>query len=594
MAATTSTRSVGRRWFSGVRMWLAAMKVVVVRYRIWNERDGGYGELRFDDEDDKKGNTKTYSIEGFAWAFKTWILESFRAATGEYYTRYRRHPRIVVWSSKHKFYRHMLKPMLHGQLPVERLVPDETELDRNGGFQVGHTLTGVEQRRGYQEMKEKNDDMYEKMTRLMEDMRRVPEANTTPIIVDQHFGVSDISGFQSYQGVPSSFHTLANNISFFNMATPLNCQTPNQSNWFSLLNWQTPNPLYLGTPNSQPPIPSQPGTSNWQNLMTSYSPNLPPPIPSRRQDARILDPNLCDRARREPQPSVYMLSPYTVLPPTTVLTKKRIDKTKKKAKTKKLSPLNLGNTFADENVSGDDVTITDCYMKGYKLPSFFWPQLVPHLCTYRRERSWPEGWLSSDILIRERTENANWTLAKSGTVCLHQENNRFMILTDPHNIGTLDGSVHPFPSWNDVTWVYMPINAGGVHWVTGAINLAASIFYVFDSMESETRMLMLEQQVRDWSPVINRILEMRGYFNGTGRQPYNFRFSYNELFGYKVPQQKNAKDCGVITCWLITKLCLGQAPTMVDDSQVYWDNMRYYMCNTFYKCRCEDTEYCGY
>ncbi|GKD29080.1 phospholipase-like protein [Tanacetum coccineum] len=241
-----------------------------------------------------------------------------------------------------------------------------------------------------------------------------------------------------------------------------------------------------------------------------------------------------------------MLSPYTALPPTTELPKKRIDKRKKKGNTKKLSPMNLGNTFADENVSGDDVTrdayvtmteflldpydiYLDCYMKGYKLPSFFWPQLVPHLCTYRRERSWPEGWLSSDhmnswiqILIRERTENANWTLAKSGTVCLHQENNCFMILTDPHNIGTLDGSVRPFPSWNDVTWVYMPINVGGVHWVTGAINLADSIFYVFDSMESETRMLMLEQQVRDWTPVINSILETRGYFNGTGRQPHNF------------------------------------------------------------------------
>nr|GEY97236.1 hypothetical protein [Tanacetum cinerariifolium] len=125
-------------------------------------------------------------------------------------------------------------------------------------------------RRGYQQMKEKNDDMYEKMTRFMEDMRRVPEANITPIISDQHFGVSDISEFQSYQ-------------------------------------------------------------------------------------------NLCDRARRDPQPSVYMMSPYTVLPPTTVLTKKRIDKTKKKGKTKKLSPLNLGNTFADENVSVDDVTITGVY-----------------------------------------------------------------------------------------------------------------------------------------------------------------------------------------------------------------------------------------
>nr|GEY69887.1 hypothetical protein [Tanacetum cinerariifolium] len=182
-------------------------------------------------------DTKTYSIEGFAWAFK-------------------------------------------GQLPVERLVSDETE---------------ARSRWGYQQMKEKNVDMYEKLTRFMEDMRRVPEAHTTPIITDQHFGVSDMSGFQSYQ-----------------------------SNWLSLSNWKTPNQSYLGTPNSQPPIPSQPGTSNWQN-----------PMPSRRQDAGILDP------------------------------------------------------------------------------------------------------------------------------------------------------------------VYIPINAEGVHWVTRAINLTDLIFYVFDSMESESRMLLLEQQVNN-------------------------------------------------------------------------------------------------
>nr|GEV88370.1 Gag-Pol polyprotein [Tanacetum cinerariifolium] len=194
-------------------------------------------------------------------------------------------------------------------------------------------------------MKEKNDDMYEKMTRFMEDMRRVPEANTTPIIADQHFGVSDISGFQSYQ----------------------------------------------------------PGTSNWQNLMTSYSPNLPPPTPSHRQDAGIFDPNLCDRARREPQPSVYMLSPYTVLPPTTVLTKKKIDKTKKKGKTKKLSPLNLGNTFADENVSVDDVTITGVQ----QTDNYFKYETVDpdkHM----------DSWIQ--ILIRETTENVNWTLAKSANL----------------------------------------------------------------------------------------------------------------------------------------------------------------------------------
>ncbi|GKA25869.1 hypothetical protein Tco_0711978 [Tanacetum coccineum] len=241
---------------------------------------------RNEDEVEKK----SYSLVGFLWAFKTWILESFRAATNDYYTRYRRLPRIVAWSSKNKFYLRMLRPFLHG--------------------------------------------------------------------------------------VPSAFQTLANSSSFFNMATPSNLQTSVQRNWQTPSNWQTPNSSYLGTPNSQPPIPSHPGTN--------------------------------------------------------------------------------------------------CYMKGYKLPSSFWPQLVPHLCTYRSDRSWPEGWLSGDhmnswiqILIRERAENANWTLSKSGTICVHTENNRFMILTDPHIIGTLDGSMRPYPAWKDVNWVLILLIYFFKRWVIG-------------------------------------------------------------------------------------------------------------------------------
>nr|GEU35798.1 retrovirus-related Pol polyprotein from transposon TNT 1-94 [Tanacetum cinerariifolium] len=74
-------------------------------------------------------------------------------------------------------------------------------LNRNNYFEVPSEmyLEFEKQRRGYQQVKEKNDDMYEKMTRSIEDMRRVQEANTTPIITDQHFSVSDISRFQSYQ-----------------------------------------------------------------------------------------------------------------------------------------------------------------------------------------------------------------------------------------------------------------------------------------------------------------------------------------------------------------------------------------------------------
>nr|GFA76981.1 hypothetical protein [Tanacetum cinerariifolium] len=148
---------------------------------------------------------------------------------------------------------------------------------------------------------------------------------------------------------------------------------------------------------------------------------------------------------------------------------------------------------------------------------------------------------SVQILIRERTENANWTLAKSGTVCLHPENNRFMILTDPHNIGTLDGSVRHFSSWNDVTWVYMPINAGRVHWVTGAINLTDSIFYDFDSMESESRMLMLKQQgilcgrsFKDEQ--IPRHLNRNNYFEVPSEMYQEFE---EQRMGYQQMKEKN-------------------------------------------------------
>ncbi|GJW68390.1 retrovirus-related pol polyprotein from transposon TNT 1-94 [Tanacetum coccineum] len=70
---------------------------------------------------------KSYSILGFTWAFKTWILEVFRLGPNEFYTRHMRYPRIVAWTSNKKFYRPMLRDFLHGRVPAERLIPDEVE-----------------------------------------------------------------------------------------------------------------------------------------------------------------------------------------------------------------------------------------------------------------------------------------------------------------------------------------------------------------------------------------------------------------------------------------------------------------------------------
>ncbi|GJZ18695.1 hypothetical protein Tco_0554818, partial [Tanacetum coccineum] len=187
---------------------------------------------------------KTYSIFGFTWEFKTWILEVFRTGPNEYYTRHRRYPRVVAWSSNKKFYRHMLRDFLHGHVLAERLIPDEIEVGSGWWVSSRAYFDGREQRSGLDQMMKQGQNIFEKMNKFMEDMRVGTGANREPIIVDQHYGISDLSGFQSMPGGLSSFQTPANN-SFFNMGTPTN--------------WQTP-------------MPSQPGSSNWQSQMRSYTP----------------------------------------------------------------------------------------------------------------------------------------------------------------------------------------------------------------------------------------------------------------------------------------------------------------------------------
>ncbi|GJZ38915.1 phospholipase-like protein [Tanacetum coccineum] len=362
-------------------------------------------------------------------------------------------------------------------------------------------------------------------------------------------------------------------------------------------------------------MPSQPDSFNWQSQMPAYTPtpNWQPSIPSHSGDAGLCDPDIFVRPRRVQRPSVYMQSPYTPLPATTELPKKRVGDD-----VLITGVHDTGIYFTYENVDPNKVTrqeynnftdfildpyevYLDCYMMCYLVPAFFWRQLVPHLCMPRSDSVDNEGWLSGDqmnawieILIRSRPQDADWTVSKSGTTCVHPENNWFMIQTDPHIIGMLDGSTRPYPSWKNVNWVYMPINIGGNHWVTGAVNLPHSIFYVFDSMESERTRLLLEDRIKAWTPVINGILQMRGYFHGSERPYHNFILSYNKGWGFSVPQQANFKDCGVITCWLIAKLCVGHVPVAPRESERYWENIRYEMFELFYKCRCENTWYCGY
>nr|GEX41522.1 phospholipase-like protein [Tanacetum cinerariifolium] len=40
---------------------------------------------------------KPHLIFGYTWAFKTWILETFRVTTTKYYNRYNRYSRVAAW-----------------------------------------------------------------------------------------------------------------------------------------------------------------------------------------------------------------------------------------------------------------------------------------------------------------------------------------------------------------------------------------------------------------------------------------------------------------------------------------------------------------
>nr|GEX34915.1 hypothetical protein [Tanacetum cinerariifolium] len=82
---------------------------------------------------------KAYSIFGYTWAFKTWTLESFRVTATNYYYRYNRYPKVAWKKKRGSLWEAWFMIFFHGNLPVARLTPDETEAVRTCGFPVGHT-----------------------------------------------------------------------------------------------------------------------------------------------------------------------------------------------------------------------------------------------------------------------------------------------------------------------------------------------------------------------------------------------------------------------------------------------------------------------
>ncbi|GJU11865.1 hypothetical protein Tco_1134261 [Tanacetum coccineum] len=320
---------------------------------------------------------KTYSIFGYTWAFKG-NMPAARLTPDE------TEARSDWWISSRAYF--------DGGIGQAERVP--RHLNRQNMYEVPSEFYRQfeeqkrdleKQKRDIKEIRKKEADhqeTYEKVRKFMEDMNveQVRQANKGPIIVSQHYGISDLSEFPSMQGGPSSFQTHPNSSSFFNIGTPTN--------------WQTPMSSQPGSSSWQTPMSSQPGSSNWQRQMPAHSatPYWQPAIPS-----------------------------HPVLP------KQRGRKTKNNVKKSNLSPLNLGNALDDDNEGGDDVMFlggqfTGNYLvyenvnvsKGYLVPVTFWQQLVPHLCMPDIDPNTPVGWLSGEDGISLEKDKIQSTNDKTG------------------------------------------------------------------------------------------------------------------------------------------------------------------------------------
>ncbi|GKC55418.1 hypothetical protein Tco_1078163 [Tanacetum coccineum] len=267
---------------------------------------------------------KKYSIFGYTWAFKTWILESYRVTAIRYFDRYNRYPRVAAWNKKKgRFLGTMVIPFFEGNMPAARLTPDDNEarsdwwissrayfdgfigqvervpfdLSRQNMYEISSDIYREfdEQKREIERNKKEVHDIKEEMRKFREEMKvqSVRQENKEPIIADQHYGLSDFSQFQSMQSGATS---------------------------------------RMGR----------------QNLQTT--------IETHDDVDGIFDQNILNREKREQFPSKYKLTPFTEQPPTTILPKQRVNKTKNKGKKANLSPLNLGGAFEDDNVEENNVT----------------------------------------------------------------------------------------------------------------------------------------------------------------------------------------------------------------------------------------------
>nr|GEX28196.1 hypothetical protein [Tanacetum cinerariifolium] len=191
-----------------------------------------------------------------------------------------RYPRAAAWSKQGRFLRSMVIDFFHGNLPVARLTPDDTEarydwwvssrayfdgfinqaervpcfLNRQNMFEVSLDF--------YRYFEQQKSDL-EQQQKDFEEMRK-----------------KDAEQEKCMNKCVNLWRTQANNW-FLNMGTPTNWQTPMPSQPGSS-NWQSQMTAQSATPFMQPVILLHPGTYNWQIQIPSHMGNPNSQTPTER------------------------------------------------------------------------------------------------------------------------------------------------------------------------------------------------------------------------------------------------------------------------------------------------------------------------
>ncbi|GJU70862.1 phospholipase-like protein [Tanacetum coccineum] len=327
-----------------------------------------WGPLYVDPPANENDHTR-YSLMGYTWAFKTWILESFRVTAIRYYDHFNRYPRVAAWNKKKgRFLAEMVISFFDGNIPVARLTPDDYEARSDWWISSRAYFDGF---------------------------------------IDQ-----------VERGGMSSFKQP-------NFQTPMWSQ-PGSSDWQRQMPEQSAS--HDWQPSSQPGsyysfglVPSH-----------MRRPNLQTNIEMQHDVADTVDQNFPNKGKRQQQPSKYLVSPFTVQPATTMEPKQRVSKTKNMGKKANLSPFNLGGVLRNvdpakvRRLHYEDIMqflnnpyqiYLDCYMKGYIVSVSFWQELAPLLCRPDMQRlpyDTSNGWLAGEhmnswfeLMIRRRPLNAN-------------------------------------------------------------------------------------------------------------------------------------------------------------------------------------------